>query len=87
MSERAGPVVCRKRHFVIIGIIILLILLVPIPGHFDDGGTVAYYAIIYTVHNYRSLWEEDGYHGVIVGIRVRVFGVTVFDNTRFERIG
>ena len=77
----------RKRKLILVVVIIaLLILLVPISmGQFDDGGTVVYSAVLYTVHNRRTLWEEDGYDGVIVGIQVRILGRMVFDNTRFER--
>ena len=87
MCERVESVMCRKRLFAIIGIIILLILLVPVPLYFDDGGTVVYQAITYSVYNYRALWEEDGYYGVLIGTKVRVFSIIVFDNTQFERIG
>ena len=77
----------RKRLFAIIGIIILLILLVPVPLYVDDGGTVVYQAITYSVSNHRTLWEEDGYYGVLIGTKIRVFSIIVFDNTQFERRG
>jgi len=77
----------RKRLFIIIGIILLLISLVPVPMMLTDGGTRAYSAILYTVYNRRTIWEEGGYHGHRVGIQVFILNVRVFDNTRFEAIG
>jgi len=31
--------------------------------------------------------EYDGYCAIISGTRIRIFNITVFDNTRFERLG
>jgi len=76
----------RKWLCVIIGIILFAILLFPMQIHaLDDGGTVSYGAMIYTVTIVRSLWEEDGYDGLLVGTQIRVFNRIIFDNTRFER--
>lgn len=75
----------RKRFLIAFTIISLLILLIPSPLGLHDGGTVKYRAMIYTVTNYRRFWNEDGYYGFLVGIRIDVFNRTVFDNVRFER--
>jgi len=76
-----------RRLFVIIGLIILLILLIPIPGAYNDGGSISYDALIYNVSSRHAYWEEDGYDGFLVGIQIRIFGRLVFDNTRFEKWG
>ena len=80
----ADPDRMLKSISIIIVIAILLVLLTPIPSSIRDGGTTRYSAIAYTVTNYRRFWEEDGYYGRLVGTRVRVFGITVFNNARFE---
>ena len=68
-----------KRPFVIIGVIILLTLFVPIPGGYNDGGSVSYDALIYSVQSRHAYWEEDGYHGFLVGTEIRILGRLVFD--------
>lgn len=55
----------------IIGIIILifLILLIPIPNHLKDGGTIEYKSLVYKIskiHN-REL-ESEHYDGTIIEI-------------------
>jgi len=74
----------KKWVFIIVCIVILAGLLIPIPAAFDDGGTRQYRAIIYTVTRWRSIWEEDGYDGFLIGTQIDIFGRRVFDNTRFE---
>jgi len=79
----------RKRLFITTGIILLIISLIPVPMLARDGGTRAYRAIMYTVYNRRTIWEEGGYYGHQVGIQVFILNIRVFDNTRFDvrRIG
>ena len=72
----------NKRRFFIISIIILAILLVPIPGYFNNGGSTAYRAIIYTIYNYNTVFDGDRHWG---GIRIDIFNRTVFDNVRVVR--
>lgn len=63
-------------------IIITLILLVPIPLRFKDGGTVKYQAILYSITDYHALRGIDGYD---TGIVIKVLGITVYENTTFEQ--
>ena len=84
-NKEKGTMRIRKWLCIIISIVLLLILLVPIPSFADDGGTVRYDAMIYTVTIFHSMREEDGYDGFLVGTRIRIFNRVVFDNTRFER--
>ena len=83
MEKRAT--VKRKRLHIIALIIILVVLLIPIPRYYKDGGTVAYSAIIYTVYDYKTIWFEGGIEGYLVGIEIVILGITVYDNTRFEK--
>ena len=87
VCERGGAIVksqektiLNKRRLFIIGIIILAILLVPIPRHFN-GGPSEYRAVIYTIYSYNT-FDGDRYWG---GIRIDIFNRTVFDNVRVVR--
>ena len=68
----------KKRIFIIIGIVILLILFFPIPIEaYEDGGTTVHSALAYTVYNYNRMLYEDGYFGYFVGIRIEAFNRTI----------
>lgn len=68
---------------VIVGIIIvlLIVLLIPLPLRYKDGGTVEYRAVLYSVTNYHSLKAEEGYY---TGIQVKILGILVYDSTDFD---
>lgn len=80
-----------KKAIVIILVITSIILLFPIRGQMKDGGSVQYCAALYCVTNMHRIHvnqNEDGTftHGYIVGIVVKILGIEVFNNTRFEPI-
>ena len=70
---------------VIIGICVLLaiILLVPIPVHLKDGGTIIYKAMVYQVEKaHRMVLEdisEDGYED---GTIIRIFGIEIYNDVK-----
>ena len=72
----------KKRVLIIICIIVLLITLFPLRFAADDGGTVGYYAIVYTIRNNNAIGCRDGYQKRFVGIQIEIFNIRVFDNTR-----
>lgn len=69
----------KKKVCIIAIIIFLLILLIPIPLHYKDGGTVEYKAILYSVKN--NHYMTDG--GNMIGTEVRILWFTVYDDTEF----
>jgi len=70
----------------LIAIVLFLILCIPVPRYYKDGGTVEYCAIIYSVTNrHSSHINDDGEYGYIVGLEIKIFGIEIFDNTRFEK--
>jgi len=74
-----------KRIIIVSAIILLLILLIPFPLHYQDGGSVDYKAIIYCVTNRHSLWTNDeGVNGYLTGIEISVFGIEIYENVKFE---
>lgn len=78
----------KKRIFKIVCLVLVaLILLVPIPMHYKDGGTVSYNAVLYSVtkvHSIISRYADDGEleMGHKVGTRVRVLIFPVYDDVK-----
>ena len=73
-----------KKHVVwIILLIVLLILLVPIPQQYNDGGTTAYKAVLYSVYDVHKIYEpnEAGKMEYIEGIIIEILGKEVYNNT------
>jgi len=66
----------------IILILVALVLLVPIPLYAKDGGTVTYQAILYSVTDYHSIKDPEGFY---TGIEIKILGITVYENTTFEK--
>lgn len=70
---------------VIIGICILLaiVLLIPIPMHLKDGGTVVYNAILYRVEKVHRIdtvsSEKINY---LEGTIVKIFGIEVYNDVK-----
>lgn len=52
----------KKRTKLFIALIVLLILLIPIPSRYKDGGSVRYRALLYDVTKYHQLisFNENG---------------------------
>ena len=71
----------KKRIVTILAIIAGLILLVPVPISYKDGGTIRYQAILYSITNYHSMRGIDGFD---TGIEIKLLGITVYKNTTFE---
>ncbi len=78
--------ITKKKKLIrnLIIIIALIVLLFPIPLHYKDGGTVEYKALVYSVTDYHAINTEDGEY--LVGQTIEIFGITIFDNTRVEKI-
>ena len=79
MKKKIMTVICRG--------LVALVLLVPIPVHYKDGGTVSYNAVLYSVtkvHSITSRYTDDGEleMGHEVGTRVRVLIFPVYDDVK-----
>ena len=70
----------KKKAFIIIAIIIAAILLVPIPHRLNDGGSVEYKAILYSVKSVHQI-DHNTATGFIDGTIIKILGVEVFNNT------
>ena len=72
-----------KKMIIIIAVIaIILILTIPKKYYADDGGTVRYEAILYSVTDYHSFNMSGGYN---TGIEIEILGITVYENTTFAK--
>jgi len=72
----------KKWIISIIVIIVAFIFLFPTTLRYEDGGTVRYKAILYSVTNYHSMKDPDGFD---TGIEIEIFGIPVYKNTTFEK--
>lgn len=77
-----------KKFIIALIIIVVLILLIPIPYHLKDGGTVEYKALLYKiskVHKLISL-EEMKEEGKIKeydeGIIIEILGFEIYNNVK-----
>jgi hypothetical protein len=71
----------KKKIVRITILIIALVFLFPIPLRYKDGGTVKYQAVLYSITDYHALRGVDGYD---TGIKIKILGITVYENTTFE---
>ena len=69
----------KKAVVIIVSIVIMAILLIPVPIHLKDGGTVVYQAILYSVSDVHSLNPDkpDGYDD---GTIIKILGIEVYNN-------
>lgn len=72
-----------KKAIIILLILIALVLLFPIRGQFKDGGSVEYRAILYTVYDVHSLYDDGSRTEVrfVEGTIVEILGHQVYNNT------
>jgi len=67
----------RKKILIVVIVAILLILLIPRPMYLNDGGTVEYRALLYTVTKYHRLAPTESRYID----RIEILGVEIFNNT------
>lgn len=67
----------KKKSKIIIAVIILLVLLIPVPTRYKDGGSVRYRAVLYDITKYYQLDLETGYND---GWNIKILGISVFNN-------
>ena len=76
-----------KKRLIIIGIIVVfLILLIPFPFRYKDGGSVEYKAILYSYKRYNAIMSptyRDGmaYETTLRGSTLSILGISVYDGT------
>ena len=71
----------KKKTIIIIIIVILFVLLIPIPMHLNDGGTIEYKALTYKiskVHRLTGDLEKEYEDGIII----EILGMKIFNNVK-----
>ena len=74
----------HKKIIIILTVLVLLILIVPIPKHLKDGGSVEYNAILYKVTKVHSLKniKEDSKGKYEEGLIIQILGFEVYNNVK-----
>lgn len=71
----------NKKIATSIFIVIILILLIPIPRHLKDGGTIEYQSLTYKISKVKRLTCLSGYEK---GTIVEIFGIEIYNNVKEE---
>lgn len=69
----------KRKNIVILSVIIAIVLLIPIPSYFKDGGTVEYNAVLYGVTKRHSI-HSNGYD---IGTEIRILWFEVYNDVEF----
>lgn len=69
----------KKKRKIIIAAIIFLVLLIPVPTKYKDGGSVRYRAVLYDITKYHqlNLESEAGYND---GWNIEILDLTIYNN-------
>ena len=71
----------KKILIITISILLAAALLIPVPMHMEDGGTVVYQAILYSVSDVHSLnLDEETDAPYQEGIIIEILGIEVYHN-------
>jgi len=69
----------KKIIIITICVLLAIILLVPIPLHLKDGGTVVYQAVLYSIEDVHRL-DHNSESGYIEGIVINILGYEVYNS-------
>ena len=71
----------KKILIITISILLAAALLIPVPMHMEDGGTVVYQAILYSVSDVHRLnLDEETDAPYQEGISIEILGIEVYHN-------
>ena len=75
----------KKKICVIVVVALLVLMLIPMKMHLNDGGTTVYSAVLYTVTDWHRFNDEYSEGDTLVpeyieGVTVRIFGMLVYDS-------
>ena len=71
----------KKILIMIIAVLLAAALLIPVPMHMEDGGTVVYQAILYSVSDVHRLnLDEETDAPYQEGIIIEILGFEVYHN-------
>lgn len=73
----------KKKIFIILGVILFLILLIPVPNRLKDGGSVEYTSVLYQVTKVKRL-NLESVTGYEEGLIIEILGIEVFNNVKYD---
>ena len=75
--------ISRRIRFVLIFLVLVLLIPSPFPIELDDGGTVIYSAVLWSVEKQHSLWKEGDTRGHMVGTVISVLSFEIYNDVVF----
>ena len=73
----------KKKILIGICIILVLLMLIPIPFHYKDGGSVEYRAVLYSVKDVHMLNSDvSSEQEYIDGLEIKILGIKVYSNIK-----
>lgn len=73
----------KKKFLIVICALLIIVCLIPIRVHYEDGGSVAYKAILYKIMNVHSIGAEDSAEDEFLeGTIVKILGVEVYNDVK-----
>lgn len=72
----------KKVFVTVIVILLIAIFIVPVPMHQDDGGTVKYQAVLYSISKVHRLAPTENDVTYEDGIIIEILGFELFDNVK-----
>lgn len=76
----------KKKILIIVIIVLLVMLLFPIPMKLNDGGSIEFKALLYSVTKYHKLASENSDKEYINGIGIKILGKEVYNSTEEKEI-
>lgn len=74
----------KKKIIIVVIVIALLVLLFPIRLQLNDGGSVEYKALLYSITKVHRLNTEST-TGYEEGIEIKTLGMKIYDNVKYEK--
>ncbi len=71
-----------KKKIIIILIILAIILFFPIRQVLNDGGTVQYKSLVYTITKYHKLTQVDSNVEYMEGLEIKLLGIKIYSNLK-----
>ena len=75
-----------KKRIIAAAVIFLVLLLIPFPVWYKDGGSVDYKAVLYSVRKEHSIAGTLGEEGFNIGTKVKILSWVVYDDVEFVPI-
>ncbi|MCM1506723.1 MAG: hypothetical protein NC177_06265 [Ruminococcus flavefaciens] len=71
----------KKKIIFIVFIAFVIVMCIPATEYYDDGGTIKYNAILWSVTKHHSMtYDSDGNSGYNIGTTIRIFCFEVYSD-------